>query len=144
MDTAMQTVADELQAPPSLDQIYTLQRAIGELPQVDLPLLHHFSKGVYARSIFIPKDTVAVGKMHGTEHLLIMARGDIDIMTSEGMQRLRGFNVINSLPGIKRAVRAYEDTILTTIHLTDETDLDKIEAEVIVPDQLTAIEGDAP
>ena len=40
---------------------------------------------------------------------------------------------MSSLPGTKRAVYAHPDVVWTTIHLTNETDLDKIEAEVIAP-----------
>jgi hypothetical protein len=36
-----------------------------------------------------------------------------------------------SSPGDKRCVLALEDTVLTTYHPTDKTDLDEIEKEVI-------------
>lgn len=38
-----------------------------------------------------------------------------------------------SEPGTKRAVLALEDTLWTTVHVTDETDLEKIEEYVIAP-----------
>jgi hypothetical protein len=125
-----------------------LQRAIERIPhhlvRADFPLLHHFSKGVYARSLLIPAGHVIVGHRHATEHLLIMSVGDVDITTDEGMQHLVGFNVINTKPGIKRAIYAHADTILTTIHVTDENDPDIIGAHILMPEPQEAIEGDTP
>jgi hypothetical protein len=124
-----------------------LQRAIESMPhlvQADFPLLHNFSKGVYARSLLIPAGHVIVGHRHATEHLLIMSVGDVDITTDAGMQRLSGFQVINTLPGIKRAILAHADTILTTIHVTDETDLDVIASQILTSEPRPAIEGDTP
>lgn len=127
---------------PSLASIYRLQAEIAKMPQADVPLYHHFSKGVYARELMLPAGTAAVGKMHGTEHLIIIACGDVTIMTDDGMRRLQGPLVLNSKPGVKRAAYAHADTTIITIHVTDETDLDKIEAQVIVPETPEMIEGE--
>lgn len=125
---------------PSLAMILGLQAELAQLPQADLEVVHHFSKGVYARELRLPAGVVAVGKMHATEHLLIIAQGDISITTERGTERLLGPMVINSMPGIKRAAFAHEDTTVITIHVTEETDLVAIEQQVILPDPLPVIE----
>lgn len=129
-----------------MDPVQELQSAIESIPhmvQSDFPLIHSFSKGVYARSLLIPANHIIVGHRHATEHLLIMSLGEVDITTDEGMQHLVGFHVINTHPGIKRAIRAYADTILTTIHVTDETDPDVIGAQILMPEPIDAIEGES-
>lgn len=136
-----------MEAMIATDSVMALQDAIQNLPhlvQTDFPLLHHFSKGVYARSLLIPAGHVIVGHRHATEHLLIMSTGVADVLTDDGMQHLMGFNVINTKPGIKRAIRAHADTILTTIHVTDETDPAVIGEQILMPEPLDAIEGETP
>jgi quercetin dioxygenase-like cupin family protein len=98
---------------------------------VDLPVKHHFSRGVYARELFIPKGTVLVGKIHKYSQINIVNRGDISVLTEDGIKRVKAGDTIVSKPGIKRAGYAHEDTIWTTIHGTHETDLEKLESELI-------------
>jgi hypothetical protein len=38
-----------------------------------------------------------------------------------------------SAPGTKRVVYAVEDTVWTTVHVSNETDLDKLETQLIAP-----------
>ena len=113
-------------------QLYQLQEAVGDLPEVDCPLQHVFAPGAYARTIFIPKGTVIVGKIHKHAHLNILSKGDVAVLTEGGgREDLSGPVTLVSPPGTKRAVYAITDTVWTTIHLTNETDLDKIEEHVI-------------
>jgi hypothetical protein len=107
------------------------EKLIMSVPQVECPVKHHFSNGVYAREIFMPKDTVVTGKIHKTEHLCIL-NGDIEIADGNKVKRYTGYHVFNSLPGIKRILIVHEDTWFTTIHVTNETDLEKLEAEMVV------------
>ena len=53
------------------------------------------------------------------------------IQSGEGVKEMSGPCIFTSPAGVKRAVSVIEDTLWTTIHLTEETDVDKIEAEVI-------------
>lgn len=114
-----------------------LQRLESEMlkcEQVEIQVKHIFSEGLYAREIFIPKGTLLTGKIHLTEHLNIISQGDISVLTEHGMKRIKAPCAIVSSAGIKRAGYAHEDTVWTTIHATNETDLEKLEAELIAPD----------
>lgn len=115
-------------------EIVALEARLRELPQLDLPPKHWFSKGLYARELFIPKGTIVVGKIHAHANLNIISLGEISVLTEEGALRIRAPFTIVSPPGTKRVGYAHEDTIWTTIHATDETDLELIEAEMILPD----------
>lgn len=95
-------------------------------------LQHVFAPGAYGRTLSFPKGTVIVGKIHKHAHLNILSKGDVLVLTeSGGLERLVGPLTMVSPPGTKRAVYALEDTVWTTVHLTDETDLEKIEDHVI-------------
>lgn len=116
------------------ERLYTLQKAIGDLPDVEMPLQHTFAPGVYVRTIFIPAGTVLVGKIHKHQHANILSQGHVTVLTEAGgTEELHGPITLVSEPGTKRAVFAHTDTVWTTIHPTDKTDLGQIEEETISP-----------
>ena len=91
----------------------------------------------YAREMLIPKGTLIIGKIHKHEHLNIISKGKVIVYTEFGEKHLEGPITFVSEIGLKRSVYAIEDTLWTTIHLTQfvgEENLDKIEEEVIAPD----------
>jgi hypothetical protein len=114
------------------NKIFELEAAIHrELVPIDCPVSHYFSDGVYAREMRIPAGTVATGKVHKTLHLNILSQGDVSVMTESGIKRIQAPATIVSPPGTKRAVYAHTDVVWTTIHGTHETDLEKLEADLI-------------
>ena len=114
------------------EQLYALQASMGGLPEAECPLQHVFAPGAYARTIFLPEGTVIVGKIHKHQHLNILSQGEVQVLTeSGGVEHLRGPLTMVSPAGTKRAVFAVTDVVWTTIHLTNETDLAKIEDETI-------------
>lgn len=100
----------------------------------DANLEHIFAPGCYLRTLRFPKGTYIVGKIHKHAHGNILSKGDVLVVTEGGgLERLTGPKTMVSPPGTKRALVALEDTVWTTVHLTDETDLEKIEEHVIAP-----------
>jgi len=104
------------------------------MPQAELMTEHQFSPGMYMRKLFRPAGTLIVGKVHKEPHFFLCAKGEIIAWTESGMKRLQAGDVIESKPGTKRVTLAVTDAIGITIHRTDKTDLDEIEAELIEPD----------
>jgi hypothetical protein len=123
---------------PSSEQIDALQAAVGAVPQVECPVQHGFGPGFYARSMLIPAGTVLVGKEHATEHIFMITEGDISITTDAGVIRVQAPYQVVCKPGMKRAGYAHTDTVCVNIHITNETDLAKLEAELIVTPALPA------
>jgi len=119
---------------PSRDQIDQLQNEMVKMPQAELTTEHHFSPGMYMRKVFRPAGTLIVGKVHKEPHFFLCAAGEIVAWTEKGMITLRAGDVVESKPGTKRVTLAVTDAIGVTIHRTDKTDLDEIEAELIEPD----------
>lgn len=118
-------------------EIFDLQDTILNMQEgdglEDFPVTHHFAPGAYARQMLIPKDGVIVGKIHKHAHLNILSYGKVSVTTEEGNKIIEAPCIFTSPAGVKRAVYAIEDTLWTTIHVTKETDLEKIEDEVIAP-----------
>jgi hypothetical protein len=111
-------------------KVELLQEAMLGLPQEILQTKHHFADGLYARELFIPKGMLLVGKVHKKEHLFFITKGDISVMTEDGIRRIVGPELLISKPGIKRAGYAHEDTVCITVHRTDNIDLEDIETEL--------------
>jgi hypothetical protein len=120
------------------EEIFKLQTALcGSSDQTDLsyfPVRHVFAPGCYAREMTIPEGQVIIGKIHKHEHVNVISMGRVQVLSEFGMEYREAPCTFVSQPGIKRVVYALETTVWTTIHITDETDLDKIEAEIIAPD----------
>lgn len=106
-------------------KVERLEAILEQYPQADCPVKHHFAPGVYAREMTIPAGVIATGAVHRTEHLSILV-GHCLLTTDEGVREFRGHHTFVSKPGAKRAITAIETTVMTTIHPTDETDLDRL------------------
>ena len=100
-------------------------------PQVEPEIIHHFAPGIYMREIRIKKGTILTGKIHKTEHLCTM-NGDIEIASQDGKGRFTGYLTFLSNPGVKRIGYAHEDTVFTTIHAIEGTDIPTLEAALVV------------
>lgn len=118
-------------APVVRQRIMELERALKPLEQVDMQLCHTFAPGAYARTIVLPKGIVVVGKIHKHGHLNIVSSGRVSVVTEFGRMDISGPHVFTSQPGTKRALFTHEETVWTTVHLTDSTDLGDIENEII-------------
>lgn len=129
---AMDTALDAIEATrmPTREQILDIERYILKCPQVETPIRHYFSPGIYAREMFIPAGTVLTGAVHKTEHISLFV-GDITVLTDGGMQRLTGHHTFVSKPGAKRVGYAHSDTWCTGFFATNETDISKLESELV-------------
>lgn len=109
-------------------KIFALENELLKQPQLEIETTHHFAPGIYMRQVLIPKGAIVTGAIHKTEHLNILAQGELSVWTDEGIKRLSASSVIRSQPGIKRAGYAHEDSVWITVHpnVTDERDVEKI------------------
>lgn len=133
-----------LNAAPSMrQQIDRLEAAMRLLPPLDIPVEHTFGPGFYARTITIPAGCTLTGKVHATEHLFILSRGELDIATEDGVQRLQAPYQAVCRPGLKRAGHAVTECVVTNVHITEERDLLALEAALIEPEEQEKLDSDA-
>lgn len=107
----------------------------GDLEHADFPVTHHFAPNVYMRQMDAKAGTFCVSKMHRTEHMNILLKGALTIITENGLQYLEAPQIIKSSAGTMRIGYFHQDTTWVTVHPTQETDLKIIERDVIVPDE---------
>lgn len=115
------------------DKILRLKDFLLSLPDEEkreFEVEHFCANGIYTRKLHIPKGSILIGKIHLTECVNIVAQGDISICTETGSARVKAGYTVVSPAGIMKVGYAHEDTIFINVFRTDETEIDKIEAEI--------------
>lgn len=111
-------------------QCHTVEGHTGPHP---FPLEHDFADGLYLRTIHSPAGTLVVGMIHKYAHFCFVESGDVSVLTEDGPVRFQGPRVLRSPAGSKRIVYHHTDVVWRTVHATHETDVEKIEQEIIAP-----------
>lgn len=103
----------------------------GDFVEQECQVTHRFAPHCYLREIFMPKDAVVIGKIHRTKHFNIILSGEVTVVTPTSRERIKAPHTFISEAGVQKAVFVHEDCRWQTVHITDSTDLDEIEKEVI-------------
>jgi len=82
----------------------------------------------------MPAGQYFVTKIHKITHPFFILEGDVSVVTEEGFKRIRGPYYGITKAGTKRVIYTHADTTWVTVHVTKETDLKKIEEELIAKD----------
>ncbi len=96
-------------------------------------LTHTFTPGLYARTLFMPKGSLFISKIHKTEHPYVISQGRASVWTEDGVVELKAPHIGVTKPGTCRVLYIHEDCTWTTFHPTPHTDVDAIEADIIQP-----------
>lgn len=122
---------------PTLRDIRRIQADIvasGNTIDLTANTFHHFADGVYGRELRIPAGVAVVGKMHRHSTLNVLAAGELAVTTPDGPRVLKAPAVFVSPAGAKKLGIAITDCVFLNVHASRETDLARLEAELIVPD----------
>ena len=112
------------------NKVNQLEQMVEQLPQIECPVRNLFAPNIYAREMTIPAGVVLTGAVHKTCHLSILSKGQVRVVSDEGVIELAAPATLISQPGAKRAIFAISEAVWTTIHATTETDVDKLVVEL--------------
>lgn len=98
---------------------------------VEMPLTHRFTDGMYIREIFMPAGTILTSKIHKTNHPFVVSKGKCIVYDGNKLETISAPHTGITEPNTRRLLYIEEDTIWTTFHITDKTDVDEIEKEII-------------
>jgi len=101
---------------------------------VDPQIEHHFSDGLYAKRMVIPKGFEAGQHAHKYSHLSILAKGRVLVKTDAAQKEYTAPACIEIKSGVNHTIQALEDAEWFCIHATDETDAEKIDQILIKGD----------
>ncbi len=111
---------------------------VGNIEHVDCPVKHNFSDGVYVREIFMPGGSLIVGHEHTTKHLNIVSEGLCILLDTETGETT---NIIapctfESDAGVRKVLYVIDDCVWSTVHVTEETDIDVLESTLIIQSEI--------
>ena len=133
----METIATKtLSHRANINKMLEIEQVISKLPGAKFgddtcPLKHFFADGLYIREIFMPKGMLISSKLHKTNSPYFVLEGELTVITGEGEVRIKAPYWGITKAGTKRIIYIHENTRWITVHATDETDLEKIEDELI-------------
>lgn len=104
---------------------------IVDIRENELPLTHTFSDNVYAREIFMPAGMFVIGHVHKTKHLNIVSKGSALLHSDGKLSKITAPFTFESGEGVRKVLYILEDMFWTTIHVTEETDVDVLEETLI-------------
>lgn len=120
-------------------KVDALEEALLLYPEPAHRTLHRFTPGMYSRTFVMPAGSVYTSKIHKTQHQFIVSAGVCsvkNVLTNE-WQHIRAPYIGTTLPGTRRVLVIHEETIWTTFHPTNETDLVRLEEQLIEPHSST-------
>lgn len=121
--------------PESLDldalaaDLDAAERAMLEMPQVEIETVHRFPPGLYYREVTFPAGSIVLGHAHRGETLNLMLTGRIIVVDGSGERRelVAPYQFI-SAPG-RKVARVIEETTWANVFPNEdgETDIEALE-----------------
>jgi len=112
-------------------KIEEVENQLLDLPQVEAPVRNMFAPGVYIREITMYAGSVVIGHEHKTEHFNIILTGKAKVVQDDKTSIIQAPDIFVSKPGVRKVLHIIEDMVWATVHPTKETDLTKLEEEII-------------
>lgn len=105
--------------------------------QVETPIKHFIYGGIYVRQMFIPKDTLIIGKRHRFSTCNMLINGTISIYMGpdEPIANIIAPAIFESEQFGQKMGFAHTDCLFVTVHPTKETDVDKMEDILSIPEE---------
>ena len=91
------------------------------------PVKHTFAGGCYIREIYNPANELIITKIHKKEHPFFLMKGEMSILTEEGIQHIKAPYQGITKPGTKRAIYTHEECVFITVHATENTTIEDVE-----------------
>lgn len=109
------------------------------------PIKHTFVDGAYIREIFMPKGMSFITRIHAKTHPYFIMKGSVSVYINGKTVKLDAPHHGITKAGTQRFLSTHEDTVWITVHVTDETDVDKIKKEVLVDnfEELKVLQGES-
>ena len=113
-------------------EVDDLEKELLKLEQIEIEVKHTFSKGLYAREIFIPKGTLLIGHKHKVSCLNMLSKGSMMLKggSDEGVI-IHSPITFSTEAGVRKVGYALEDCVFINVFNTDEVDLSRLEDELI-------------
>lgn len=128
-------MTSELSKPDDVDR---LEAALLDREQIEIPVEHTFSPGLYVRTIRAPAGAIIVGHRHRAETLNFLMQGRLLVIVDGQRRELSAPCILPSAAGTRKAALILEDVVWTNVHPNpdDQRDLAQLEQRYIEKSQL--------
>lgn len=113
-----------------------IKEQMKDLVPAETPSFHHFTDGLYTRETHMPAGAVCIGKKHRYRVTNILLKGHITVINGDETRDYIAPCIFESEAGVSKIAYFHEDTVWLNCHPTTETDLEKIEEDVIIKEVL--------
>lgn len=116
---------------PDLADLDAAEAALLDMPQIECPTAHHFGPGVYIREVVMPAGSLVMGHHHKGPCMNMLVKGSMLIIDPDSKpRRIDAPLIFTTGPGRKVAYML-EDVVFQNIFATEETDVEKLEDQLI-------------
>ncbi len=127
----MLALVDKNHVPAMSDEALELVRRFEKmalaLPQIGIPTDHLIHAGMYARTIFMPKDSLVTGTLIKIATIVIMEGDTVWYVGEDLPVRHTGYKIVPASPGRKQVVVALADSNITMLSVYDGDTLEGAE-----------------
>lgn len=122
----------ELAIAPDPD-IVAAETVMAQHEQVECPVTHRFTDGMYVREIFMPEGILVASKVHKTEHFYVVLKGRVSVRIGDRVEEVAAGHLGVTKPGTHRLLYIHEDTTWVTFHPNPDnlTSLKELEEKII-------------
>lgn len=98
------------------------------------PLNHSFGDGLYIREITMPKNMLIVSRLHKFTHPYFILKGQVSIMTEDGIKHIQAPYAGMTKAGTKRVLYIHQECVWVTVHANpkNKTNTDELEDDICV------------
>jgi len=98
------------------------------------PVKHTFMGGCYIRELFMPKDQLAITKIHKQENAFFIMKGSFSVLTEDGVLLIKApYHGLTKI-GTQRIMYVHEDTVFITVHSTSVNSVEEVERQIFAED----------
>lgn len=90
------------------------------------PVKHSFAEGCYIREIYNPANEIIITAIHAQSHPFFLLKGEMSILTHNGIEHIEAPHYGITEPGIKRIIYTHTPCNFVTVHATELTDPEEI------------------
>lgn len=112
------------------ERIMAVEKRLEALPQVEIPIEHHFGAGIYARTMVAPRGTMLTGKIYKVPQMIILSSGEITVRSEFFNGRISGPHIYNSPAGSKRFGYCHTDVVWTCLVRAESDNVPNVEQEI--------------
>lgn len=95
-------------------------------------LEHTVTPGIYTRELTMTAGSLVFSKIHMETHPFIITKGKVSVYDGDKIQELEAPYKGVTIAGTKRVLYVHEETVWTTFHPTELTDLEEIDKNGII------------